>query len=123
MRWRFLLVLVVGGWVVAGGEAFAQAEALASWNNGATKKAIVEFVQCTATNGDAKFVPSPQRTAAFDNDGTLWTERPIYFQFAFTIDRIKQLAPQQPDWQSREPFESIIAGDMAGFAVSIELST
>lgn len=120
MRWRFLLVLAIGGWAVAGSETFAQVEALASWNDGATKKAIVEFVQRTTTDGNADFVPSPQRIAVFDNDGTLWTEQPVYFQFAFAIDRVRQLAPQHPDWQSREPFKSIIAGNMAGLAASGE---
>src|SRR5581483_10957907 len=71
-------------------------------------------------DGSAEFVPVPERIAVFDNDGTLWTEQPVYFQFAFALDRVKQLAPQHPEWQSREPFKSILAGNMAGRMASGE---
>jgi phosphoglycolate phosphatase-like HAD superfamily hydrolase len=120
MRRRFLLALAIAGLAAAGGEARAQADPLASWNDGAAKKAIVDFVQRTTTDGGAEFVPSPERIAVFDNDGTLWTEQPVYFQFAFAIDRVKQLAAQHPEWQSREPFKSILTGNMAGLAASGE---
>lgn len=119
MRRRFLLLaLAIAGWAIAGGEALAQADPLASWNDGAAKKAIVDFVQRTTTDGAADFVPSRERIAVFDNDGTLWTEQPVYFQFAFALDRVKQLAPQHPEWQSREPFKSILSGNMAGLMAS-----
>jgi phosphoserine phosphatase len=65
-------------------------------------------------------VPVPERIAVFDNDGTLWAEQPIYFQLAFAIDRVKTLAPQHPEWKDREPFKSVIAGDMAGLAATGE---
>ena len=64
--------------------------------------------------GSADFVPVPQRIAVFDNDGTLWTEQPMYFQLAFMFDRVKALAPEDPEWKTREPFASLLKGDMKG---------
>ena len=119
MRRRpFLLLAVAAGLLADVAGALAQDDPLPSWNDGAVKKSIVDFVTRTTTTGSADFVPVPERIAVFDNDGTLWTEQPVYFQFAFAIDRVKQLAPQHPKWQTREPFKSILAGDMAGLAAS-----
>jgi hypothetical protein len=70
---------------------------LPSWNDGAAKRAIMDFVTRVTTPGGPDFVPEPERIATFDNDGTLWAEQPIYFQFAFVLDRIKAMAPQHPD--------------------------
>ena len=121
MRRRpFLLLAVAAGLLADVAGALAQDDPLPSWNDGAVKKSIVDFVTRTTTTGSADFVPVPERIAVFDNDGTLWTEQPVYFQFAFAIDRVKQLAPQHPKWQTREPFKSILAGDMAGLAASGE---
>ncbi|MCS0502666.1 HAD family hydrolase [Ancylobacter mangrovi] len=97
--------------------ALAQADAprtdpLPSWNEGATRQAIVDFVTRVTTEGGADFVPADQRLAVFDNDGTLWAEQPVYVQLFFAIDRIKELAPQHPEWQTTEPFASILKGDM-----------
>jgi phosphoglycolate phosphatase-like HAD superfamily hydrolase len=93
---------------------------LASWQDTAPKAAIVDFVGRVVTTGGADFVPPEQRIAVFDNDGTLWTEQPVYFQFAFAIDRVKAMAPQHPEWQSQEPFRSVLAGDLKGLAASGE---
>ena len=121
MRRRpFLLLAVAAGLLADVAGALAQDDPLPSWNDGAVKKSIVDFVTRTTTTGSADFVPVPERIAVFDNDGTLWTEQPVYFQFAFAIDRVKQLAPRHPEWQTREPFKSILAGDMAGLAASGE---
>ena len=68
------------------------------------------------TPGGADFVPVPDRIATFDNDGTLWTEQPIYFQVAFAMDRVKALAPQHPEWKTLEPFKSVLADDTAALA-------
>jgi hypothetical protein len=76
---------------------------LRSWNDGAAKKAIVTFVDRVTREGGPDFVPVPARIAVFDNDGTLWSEQPIYFQVAFAFDRVKALAPQHPDWKDRQP--------------------
>ncbi|TRZ45032.1 HAD family hydrolase [Robertkochia solimangrovi] len=85
---------------------------LPSWNEGAAKSAIIDFVTKTTTNGSSDFVPEKDRIACFDNDGTLWTEQPLYFQFIFAIDRIKAMAPDHPEWKSEQPFKAIMEGDM-----------
>jgi phosphoglycolate phosphatase-like HAD superfamily hydrolase len=86
-------------------------ELLPSWNDGPSKKAILNFVHETTDRASPKFVPPEERIATFDQDGTLWCEQPIYAQVVFAIDRIKQLAPQHPDWKTTEPFKSILADD------------
>ena len=84
-------------------------DALRSWNDGAAKRAIVEFVTRVTKQGSADFVPVPERIATFDNDGTLWAEKPVPFQLLFAFDRIKALAPQHPEWATKEPFASVQA--------------
>ena len=85
---------------------------LPSWNEGATKKSIVDFVTKTTTAGAIDFIPVADRIACFDNDGTLWSEQPMYFQLAFVMDRIKALAPQHPEWKETQPFKAAIEGDV-----------
>jgi len=99
-------------------DAYAQADLLPSWNDSGSKQALLDFVARTTTAGSSDYIPIEQRIAVFDNDGTLWSEQPIYFQVAFAIDRLRQLAPAHPEWRAREPFKSIIAGDMAALAAS-----
>ena len=106
--------------MVAASTAFAQADPLPSWNETAPKRAILDFIARTTAIGGADFVPVPERIAVFDNDGTLWTEQPAYFQLAFALDRVKALAPQHPEWKDREPFKSVLAGDRAGLAATGE---
>jgi|UPI0004B56209 phosphoglycolate phosphatase-like HAD superfamily hydrolase len=93
---------------------------LPSWNDGAAKQAIVDFVDRVTREGGPDFVAPPERIATFDNDGTLWAEQPVYFQLAFALDEIKRLAPQHPEWTDREPFRSVIAGDMHGLMAAGE---
>jgi phosphoglycolate phosphatase-like HAD superfamily hydrolase len=95
-------------------DVFAQADPLPSWNDGTTKKSIIEFVTKVTANGGTDFVPAEQRIATFDNDGTLWAERPMYFQLAFALDRVKALAPRHPEWKNEEPFASLLKGDLKG---------
>jgi phosphoglycolate phosphatase-like HAD superfamily hydrolase len=85
---------------------------LPSWNDTASKKAIVAFVEKVTREGSPDFVPAAERIATFDNDGTLWTEQPLYSQFLFALDRIKALAPQHPEWKEKEPFASLLSGDV-----------
>jgi phosphoglycolate phosphatase-like HAD superfamily hydrolase len=87
---------------------------LASWNDGPTKKSIVDFVARVTTVDGVDYVAPEERIATFDNDGTLWSEQPYYFQLSFALDRVKALAPQHPEWQSKEPFKSILARDPKG---------
>jgi phosphoglycolate phosphatase-like HAD superfamily hydrolase len=88
------------------------ANPLPSWNDTAPKKAIIAFVEEVTKQGSPDFVPVSERIATFDNDGTLWAEQPLYFEFLFAIDRVKALAPQHPEWKDKEPFASVIRGDM-----------
>lgn len=88
------------------------AEPLPSWNDGAARNAIVKFVDTVTTQGSPDFVPEPARIAVFDNDGTLWAEQPMYFQLIFAIDRVKALAPKHPEWKHKEPFASLLKGDV-----------
>jgi hypothetical protein len=88
------------------------ADPLPSWNDGKAKQAIVAFVEKVTKEGAPDFVPVAERVAVFDNDGTLWAEQPMYFQAFFIFDRIKQLAPQHPEWSAREPFASVLKGDV-----------
>ena len=87
------------------------AEPLPSWNDGPAKGAILKFVQEVTRKGGPAFVPPGERIAVFDNDGTLWTEKPLPLQAFFVLARVKELAPQHPEWRTKEPFKSILAGD------------
>jgi len=90
------------------------ADPLLSWNDGKSKQSIVEFVKRVTTKGGKDYVPPAERIAVFDNDGTLWAEQPLYFQLAFALDRVKVLAPQRPEWKYKEPFASLLKGDLKG---------
>jgi phosphoglycolate phosphatase-like HAD superfamily hydrolase len=103
----FFFVLICGGLAVA-----QVPDPLPSWNNGKTKQSILAFVKTVTTPGSSGFVPPAERIAAFDNDGTLWAEKPMYFQLFFALDRIKELAPKHPEWKSKEPFASLLKGDV-----------
>ncbi len=85
---------------------------LESWNDGAAKSAILDFVTKVTTPDSPDFVPEPERIATFDNDGTLWCEQPVPVQFFFALDRVQALAPQHPEWKDREPFASLLKGDL-----------
>ncbi len=126
-RWPAVLVLVLLG--VAGctnasapgaTPPAAAADPLPSWNAGTTKQAIVDFVGRVTRAGGPDFVQPAERIATFDNDGTLWAEKPLPFQAMFAFDRVKALAPQHPEWQTTPPFAAILKGDHAGVAASGE---
>ncbi len=85
---------------------------LGSWREGASKRAIVDFVARVTQPGGPDFVPPAERIAVFDNDGTLWSEKPMPFELAFALDRVKELAPAHPEWKTKQPFASVLAGDM-----------
>jgi hypothetical protein len=90
----------------------AGANPLPSWNDTATKTAIISFVEKVTKENTPDYVPPAERIATFDNDGCLWTEQPMYFQAFFVFDRIKALAPQHPEWNDKEPFSSVLKGDL-----------
>jgi phosphoserine phosphatase len=100
--------------------ANAQSDPLPSWNEGPNKLAIISFVREVTKEGGPNFVPAPQRIATFDNDGTLWSEQPVYFQFAFALDRVKALGPQHPEWKTQQPFQGVLEGDLKAVIASGE---
>ena len=93
---------------------------LPSWNEGATKQSILDFVAAVTGEGSPDFVPPAERIATFDNDGTLWVEHPLYTQLVFVLDRVKALAPQHPEWKDTQPFKAALEGDMKTLTASGE---
>jgi len=85
---------------------------LPSWNDGTGRQSILAFVTAVNAEGAGTYIKPSERIAVFDNDGTLWAEQPMYFQAFFIFDRIKQLAPQHPEWKEQEPFASVLKGDV-----------
>src|SRR3974390_2868022 len=101
------LVIVFASFTIARAQ-----DPLPSWNDTAPKKALVAFVEKVTKEGSPDFVPVPERIATFDNDGTLWCEKPLPVQLYFALDRVKALAPQHPEWKTREPFASVLKDDL-----------
>jgi hypothetical protein len=95
---------------------------LPSWNEGATKASITDFVARVTKEGSVDFVPVAERIATFDNDGTLWSEQPMYFQLFFALHRVKEMAAEHPEWKTQEPFASVLKGDMKGVMAGGEKS-
>ena len=99
---------------IAGGEGMAgqtQGDPLASWNDGPSKDAVLRFVKDATDKSSPRYVEPADRIATFDQDGTLWTEHPIYGQAAFAFARVGEMAPKHPEWKQKEPFKSVLAGD------------
>jgi hypothetical protein len=101
-------------------QAATSANPLPSWNEGATKQSILDFVATVTREGSPDFMPPAERIATFDNDGTLWVEHPMYTQLVFVLDRVKALAPQHPEWKDTQPFKAALEGDMKTLAASGE---
>ncbi|MBY5324756.1 haloacid dehalogenase-like hydrolase [Rhizobium leguminosarum] len=119
-RLIYLMIIALGVALVHATSAFAQSDPLPSWNDTASKVAIVSFVEKVTGQGSPDFVPETERIAVFDNDGTLWVEHPMYVQLAFALDRVKTLAPQHPEWKETQPFKAVLDGDMKTLAASGE---
>ena len=98
--------------------ARARSDPLPSWNDGAVKKSITDFVARVTTQAAPISSRSTKRIATFDNDGTLWCEQPIYFQVAFAFDRVKAMAPQHPEWKTTQPFKAMLDKDMKALAAA-----
>ena len=100
---RRLLAACVAS-LISAAALLAQTDPLPSWNDGAAKKAIMDFVQTTTTQGSSKFVPPAERVATFDEDGTMWVEHPMYTEIMFTLDRVGELAQTHPEWKDQPPY-------------------
>jgi hypothetical protein len=105
------VILITLLWVQGVPQA-ASMDPLPSWKTGPVKERIVNFVTAVTNETAPGYVPPGERIAVFDNDGTLWSERPVYFQLLFAIDRIKALAPQHPEWKTQQPFKAVLENDM-----------
>ena len=112
IRSRILAVAAVVAALLVSTSAAYAADPLPSWNDGKAKQSIIDFVERVTKPGSPDFVPAAERIATFDNDGTLWSEKPLPVQLFFAIDRVKELAPQHPEWTTTEPFASILKGDV-----------
>ncbi|EOV1172894.1 HAD family hydrolase [Vibrio fluvialis] len=108
---RYTAALFLGLVLIAQASA-ASKDPLPSWNDSEAKTSIIEFVQQVIDKNSEHFVPKEDRIATFDNDGTLWSEQPMYFQVQFALDRVKALAPQHPEWTTEEPFASVLKGNL-----------
>ncbi len=120
MKAKFLFALAIVAALLQ--NVSAADDPLPSWNDTAPRQAIIAFVARITDTNSPDFVPVEERIATFDNDGTLWAEQPIYFQFQFALDRVKALAPQHPEWKTQEPFNHLLAGDMKSFLAGGEKS-
>ena len=109
-------VLVFAASLALGAQALAQTDPLPSWNDGPAKKAIVEFVQTTTTQGSPKFVPPAERIATFDQDGTLWVEHPMYTQVMYVLERVPALVKAKPELANVEPFKTVMSGNREAMA-------
>ncbi len=109
-------MLALAAVALMGFHASASAEALASWNDGPAKKAILEFVKATTEKSSPKFVPPEERIATFDQDGTLWVEHPVYGQMMYCLDRVPALVAQKPELKDVEPFKTVMSGDREAIA-------
>lgn len=116
---RLGLLLLVGVFWCGSGFA-AGNDPLPSWNEGASKESILSFVTAVTDASGEDFVPAKERIAVFDNDGTLWSEKPVYFQLYFALDRVKEMAPMHPEWKTKQPFQAVLEGDMETLAESGE---
>jgi phosphoglycolate phosphatase-like HAD superfamily hydrolase len=114
LQWSAVVLLAV---VLTVAPGWAQ-DLLRSWNDGLAKKTIVEFVGKVTKEGGPDFVSPGERVAVFDNDGTLWSEKPVYFQLLFAIDRVKVLAPKHPEWKTNQPFKAVLENDMKALVES-----
>jgi haloacid dehalogenase-like hydrolase len=108
----FLLASVIWSCSPTNQNKIADNDPLPSWNEGATKSAIIDYVNEVTKKGDVNFIPISERIATFDNDGNLWSEQPMYFQLYFAIDRVKAMADQHPEWKTTQPFKAVLDNDM-----------
>jgi hypothetical protein len=116
----FASLLALAAGLACATQALAETDPLSSWNEGPAKQAIVAFVKESTDRSSPEFVPPAERIATFDNDGTLWPSHPMYTQLAFAVDRIKSLAPQHPEWKTKQPFKAVLDNDLEALAASGE---
>lgn len=114
----FTFMAALGFIPALGQHASVQGDPLPSWEEGAAKKSIMDFIAGVTEKGGPQFVPPKERIAVFDNDGTLWAEQPFYFQGIFILDRVRALTPKHPEWKDTQPFKAAIENDMQNLAAA-----
>ncbi len=114
LRSRFIGLTILC--FMAASIARADTDSLPSWNDSPAKQGILSFVAAVSDASSTSFVPAGERIAVFDNDGTLWSERPVYFQLLFAIDRVKAMAADHPEWKTTQPFQAVLENDMDALA-------
>lgn len=116
LRFLIMILAILGGFTMTTTDVAAttstSADALPSWRNREAKQSLLKFASDVTKEGGDKFVAPEDRVAVFDNDGTLWTEQPVYSQVYFLFDRVKALAPQHPEWKNEQPFKAILERDL-----------
>jgi len=113
MKQTLITAVALGLALIFNDLAMAQTtDPIPSWNDGKAKQSIIDFVKKVTKKGSSDYVTPAERIAVFDNDGTLWAEQPMYFQLLFALDRVKALAPEHPEWKDKEPFASLLKGDV-----------
>ena len=124
---RFCVLLITAAFLLANGCSVDSVrrqgdtgDPLPSWDDSESRQAIVDFVDAVTDESGPDYVVPAERVAVFDNDGTLWSERPVYFQLFFVIDRVKELAPQHPEWKMKQPFKAVLEDDMEALVESGE---
>ncbi len=123
MKYNSLFLLLLVTFLLSGcfaNKSRVDVDPLASWNDGPAKQNILSFVTAVTDKSSPDYVAPAERIATFDNDGTLWSERPVYFQLMFAMDRVKALAPQHPEWETTQPFKAVLEDDMRALAASGE---
>ncbi len=116
MKSRLRSYLALFAWLLVAIAAGQAQDPLPSWNNGAAKQSILDFVKVTTDSSSAKFVPPEQRIATFDQDGTLWVEHPMYTQVVYCLDRVPAVVKAKPELANLEPFKTVLSGDRAAMA-------
>jgi len=117
---RLLLAVAVAAGSLGSAAGAEDGPPLASWNDTEAKRRILAFVEAVTKPGSDDFVPPAERVAVFDNDGTLWSERPLYFQLLYAIDHVKANAGKHPEWRTRQPFQAVLEDDHEALAASGE---
>jgi phosphoglycolate phosphatase-like HAD superfamily hydrolase len=117
-RLQLFFVIFIGLFAI--NAASSDSTVLPAWNDNASRQNIIKFVEAVTNESSHDYIPVAERIAVFDNDGTLWSEKPVYFQLLFAIDRVKAMAPKHPEWKTAQPFKAVLENDMDALADSGE---
>jgi len=112
----FLFAITVSAGLLSVDAVASEPSVLPSWNDSTSRQDIINFVDAVTDKSSPGFVAPAERIAVFDNDGTLWSEKPAYFQLLFAIDRVKVMAADHPEWKTTQPFKAVLENDIDALA-------